>query len=56
MELVDALRGKRIFIDTAPFIYFIEKDPKYLNMVRPIFSEIDAGNIVALTSTITMMI
>jgi hypothetical protein len=39
MELVDALRGKRICIDTAPFIYFIEKDPKYLNIVRPIFSE-----------------
>jgi predicted nucleic acid-binding protein len=55
MELVDALRGKRICIDTAPFIYFIEKDPNYLNIVRPIFSEIDAGNIEALTSTITLL-
>jgi predicted nucleic acid-binding protein len=55
MELVDSLRGKRICIDTAPFIYFIEKDPKYLNTVRPIFSEIDAGNIEALTSTITLL-
>ena len=53
MELVDKLRGKIICIDTAPFIYFIEKDPKYLNIVRPIFAEIDAGNIEALTSTIT---
>ena len=53
MELVDKLRGKRICIDTAPFIYFIEKDPKYLSIVRPIFAEIDAGNIEALTSTIT---
>jgi len=24
MELVDKLRGKRICIDTAPFIYFID--------------------------------
>ena len=55
MELVDKLRGKRICIDTAPFIYFIEKDPKYLNIVRPIFAEIDAGNIEALTSTITLL-
>ena len=55
MELVDKLRGKRICIDTAPFIYFIEKDPKYLNIVRPIFAEIDAGNIEALTSTITLI-
>ncbi|MCK9362300.1 MAG: type II toxin-antitoxin system VapC family toxin [Syntrophales bacterium] len=55
MELVDQLRGKIICIDTAPFIYFIEKDPKYLNVVRPIFAEIDAGNIEALTSTITLL-
>ena len=55
MGLVDELRGSRICIDTAPFIYFIEKDPKYLNIVRPIFAEIDAGNIEALTSTITLL-
>ena len=55
MELVDKLRGKRICIDTAPFIYFIEKDPKYLSIVRPIFAEIDAGNIEAVTSTITLL-
>jgi hypothetical protein len=27
MGLVDELRGSRVCIDTAPFIYFIEKDP-----------------------------
>jgi len=25
MELVDKLRGKRICIDTAPFIYFMKR-------------------------------
>lgn len=55
MELVAELLGKRICIDTAPFIYFIEKDPQYLSIVRPIFAEIDAGNIEALTSTITLL-
>ena len=55
MDLVDKLRGKRICIDTAPFIYFLEKDPKYLSIVRPIFAEIDAGNIEAVTSTITLI-
>lgn len=39
----------------APFIYFIEKDPKYLSIVRPIFAEIDAEKIDALTSTITLL-
>ena len=55
MGLVDELRGSRICIDTAPFIYFIEKDPKYLGIVRPIFAEINAGKIDALTSTITLL-
>ncbi len=55
MGLVDELRGSRICIDTAPFIYFIEKDPKYLSIVRPIFAEIDAEKIDALTSTITLL-
>ncbi|MDP3028827.1 MAG: hypothetical protein Q8O04_04925, partial [Deltaproteobacteria bacterium] len=39
----------------APFIYFIEKDPKYLNIIRPLFAEIDAGKIDAVTSTITLL-
>jgi hypothetical protein len=28
---------------------FIEKDPKYLNIIRPLFAEIDAGKIDAVT-------
>ena len=43
MGLVDELRGSRICIDTAPFIYFIEKDQKYLSIIKPVFAEIDAG-------------
>ena len=55
MGLVDELQGSRICIDTSPFIYFIEKDPKYLNIIRPIFAEVDAGKIDAVTSTITLL-
>ena len=55
MGLVDELRGLKICIDTAPFIYFIEKNPKYLGLLRPFFAEINAGKIDALTSTLTSM-
>jgi len=55
MGLVDELRGLRICIDTAPFIYFIEKNSKYLGLLRPFFAEINAGKIDALTSTITLL-
>jgi len=55
MGLVDKLGGLRICIDTAPFIYFIEKNPKYLGLLRPFFDEINAGKIDAITSTITLL-
>jgi predicted nucleic acid-binding protein len=55
LGLVEELRGLRICIDTAPIIYLIEKHPIYLNVVRPVFAEIDAGNIEAITSTITLL-
>jgi len=29
MGLTDSLKGKKIFIDSAPIIYFIEGNPKY---------------------------
>ena len=48
MGLVDELRGLRICIDTAPFIYFIEKNSKYLGLLRPFFAEINAGKIDAM--------
>jgi len=55
LGLVDELRGLRVCIDTAPIIYFIEKNPRYLDVVRPVFVEIDAGRIEAITSTITLL-
>lgn len=55
MGLVDQLRGLRVFIDTAPIIYFIEKHKRYINIIRPVFTEIDSGKIEALTSTITLL-
>ena len=55
MGLVDEIRGQKICIDTAPVIYFIEENPKYRNVIRPVFVEIDLGNIEAITSTITLL-
>jgi len=55
LGLVDELKGLRVCIDTAPIIYFIEKHDRYLNVLRPLFAEIDAANIEAITSTITLL-
>jgi predicted nucleic acid-binding protein len=55
LGLIDEIRGQRICIDTASIIYFIEEHPKYLQVVRPVFVEIDSGNIEAITSTVTLL-
>ena len=49
------LQGVRVCMDTAPIIYFIEKNPKYLGVLKPVFLEIDTGRIEAITSTITLL-
>jgi predicted nucleic acid-binding protein len=44
----------RLFLDTAPVIYYSEKHPVYYTTVSPIFQSIDAGHITAVTSVITL--
>lgn len=55
MGLIDTLWGSKVCIDTAPFIYFIEKHEKYLTVLKPFFTEISSGNIEAMTSTVTLL-
>ncbi len=52
MGLIEKVRGKTISVDTAPFIYFIEKNPDYIGLVKPIFSGIAKEYVEAITSTI----
>jgi predicted nucleic acid-binding protein len=55
VKLADALAGvRRLFIDTAPLIYFIEQHPVYLDRVRAIMQQIDAGEIAGVSSVVTL--
>ncbi|MGA1844796.1 MAG: type II toxin-antitoxin system VapC family toxin [bacterium] len=45
---------KRLFLDTAPLIYFVEKHPTYAKHLRPVFDRIDKGKLSAFTSPITL--
>ena len=44
----------RLFLDTAPIIYFVEKDQRYAALLRSIFDRIDEGSLVAVTSPVTL--
>jgi predicted nucleic acid-binding protein len=45
---------RRIFLDTAPVIYYVEKNTGYLGLVEDVFNRIDEGLLTAVTSPITL--
>ena len=45
---------KKLAIDTAPIIYFVEAHPVFDHIVTEIFQSIDAGEITGFTSVITL--
>ena len=55
ISLPDAIRGVRIlFLDTSPVIYYVEGNPRYVNVMRDVFSRVEAGEIFAITSPVTL--
>jgi len=55
MKLDDALAGvDRLGLDTPPFIYLIERNPAYRDVVREVFRRITAGLLTAHSSVVTL--
>jgi len=55
MNVVEAFRAvRRVFLDTAPVIYYVESHPKYSGLVEHVFERLDAGTLEAITSPITL--
>lgn len=52
---LDLKRYNCISLDSSPFIYFIEEDPRYLSMVEQVFSEISYGNIIGVSSYLSLL-
>jgi predicted nucleic acid-binding protein len=44
----------RIFLDSAPVIYFIQRHPNYHHLLRPIFDRFDTRELTPVTSPITL--
>jgi predicted nucleic acid-binding protein len=51
----DSLPFHKVMLDTALLIYFIEEHSEYLPALKQLFSKVDAGEIKAVTSTITLL-
>jgi predicted nucleic acid-binding protein len=55
VKLAVALEGiRRLYIDTAPVIYHVEANPKYLGLTRRIFHLVKSGTILAVASPVTL--
>ena len=55
VKVADALATvRRLFLDTAPLIYAIERNVRYVDVVTPVFLAIDRGDITAVTSPVTL--
>jgi predicted nucleic acid-binding protein len=56
VKVADALAGVRqLFLDTAPIIYYVERNPQYASLADIVFDHIDNGIVRAVTSPITLL-
>ena len=56
MRIEVALKGvTRLAFDTSPILYFVEENLNYLQLMNQIFQQIDDGEIIAITSTISVI-
>jgi len=53
--VINDINIDKLMIDTAPFIYYIEKHEKYFSVIKPIFQKIDNFEISAITSIISLI-
>ncbi|HEV2122779.1 MAG TPA: type II toxin-antitoxin system VapC family toxin [Chloroflexota bacterium] len=54
-KLDSALSGvSSLGIETSPFIYFIERHPAYVSLLREVFRRMDVGIIAGFSSVITL--
>ena len=55
MGLIEILDGKKVFLDTAPFVYVFENKLPYKDLLVPVFLAIDNGTIHAVSSLVTVI-
>jgi hypothetical protein len=53
--LIQDVRGGPVGLDTVTFIYFIEEHPRFLPVIEPVFAAMDAGEIEAISSSLTLL-
>jgi len=55
MGWIDDLNKSTVCIDTAPLIYYIERNAAYIHLVRSFFTSMREDKFAVVTSTITLL-
>jgi predicted nucleic acid-binding protein len=55
VELIASVGRGPVALDSAVFIYFIEQHHRYASVLRPLFQQIDRGDLPAVTSALTLL-
>jgi predicted nucleic acid-binding protein len=55
LGLLSQIGSGPVALDSAIFIYFIERDPRYLSIVKPLFAAITEGRLQGVTSSLTLL-
>jgi predicted nucleic acid-binding protein len=53
--LIDDVKPGPVALDTQIFIYLIEEEDRFLPIVKPLFEAIDRGQLVGVTSGLSLM-
>ncbi len=54
-KLTSLVANKLVAFDSAPLIYYIEENPKYLPVADELFDSIDQGLTHGITSVLTLL-
>jgi predicted nucleic acid-binding protein len=56
MKIAEAFADvNNLFVETAPLIYFVERNPTYIARMRSVIQMIDEGTVAGLSSVITLL-
>ena len=55
MGLLNDLGRGPVALDSSIFIYLIEEHPRFLPVVKPVFSSVAARDVAAVTSSLTLL-
>ena len=55
MGLSPTMKNKRVFLDTAPLIYYIEENQRYSSVLNKLFLDNGKGEFLFQTSVITLL-